>query len=1018
MLWIKFAWSLLACSAPALAASSKTSLPDSAKIVESSSNCSCGYYDPTSQILFTDSIIVYFNETFALPAGVFIEESYENEYERGFNALYRQGADPENLRLRNTTADPLSFRALDFRLNPPKPDHVVVGSSLRTARRDIQYGSFRGLLRSPPKWPGGSALTMELEYNHTEAMSLNVQNTNDPSQAWISMLVHNEFPERFLGANYTTLAEDRSLSAWEYTEYRIDWTSEYITYYIGGETYRTISRTDDDKLPTAPAPFRIKHWSTGNFYSMQGPPSATSTANVAWMRLFFNSSTMTSEEHRTWDMRCQGQPVCATADTKLRGFSSYTGAARQPWMQAQMPRSDRTAAVVITVIFGTFSGLLLLNALLRKVPWESLTFEHYKHPEPAPRRRSMHPKYPIAIPEPGVMDALELPQPSPNDVREVRRATVVMSGPLVLPSTILEQDESNSTVTDTTSTYNNSSPFVSPRTDKFNLNAFAFDHNQGERPTVDQRRSSIVLVGPRGSRIETKEADSHSVLSMGDEAALCPWEGSSIRRNSVISNVSSQHAPDSFEIHARRRSSVLAVTADLKSELTGAERIDYLAGVISLSAMLITIISFTSTFSPALVMNNAEAHYPGESWARKTFNAYLINPAWFGPFLLVSSRFLAQHYLSSGSLLGTAEKVTGRAFRLLFPVAGFAMLEYFLLDAGATKWLEYLPSWTYSVWPYTVVPSNLGYFINELLELGYIIPNAAPSIIFNYCTRVLWTIPVLLQGSWLVLLGVVVIREIRTPWKRFGYYAFCIINHWYAVSWGTYFYFGVMLVDLEVTYNYRKWLYARTLVYYPLIASMALLALAGLSMDLATEWTGQGYAAYEYGIHPDARTGLPLSRTVTKPQPMYFMPKINHLVFSVALLVVVELSPLVQKFFSLKFFTMIHRHVFTIYLIHGLIFWSLGSWLCIVMATRGLPYWANILLVAIACYSLLFVAVVCLTPLVEILGRRMVRNIWQSAYEQPAPRRPTLFPHLTTFLDAKRAKSFSGSRRGSRMDAV
>lgn len=54
----------------------------------------------------------------------------------------------------------------------------------------------------------------------------------------------------------------------------------------------------------------------------------------------------------------------------------------------------------------------------------------------------------------------------------------------------------------------------------------------------------------------------------------------------------------------------------------------------------------------------------------------------------------------------------------------------------------------------------------------YLIPNAAPQITFNYCTGVLWTIPVQLQGSWLVLLGVIVIREIKTPWKRFGYYIF------------------------------------------------------------------------------------------------------------------------------------------------------------------------------------------------------------------------------------------------------
>ena len=108
-----------------------------------------------------------------------------------------------------------------------------------------------------------------------------------------------------------------------------------------------------------------------------------------------------------------------------------------------------------------------------------------------------------------------------------------------------------------------------------------------------------------------------------------------------------------------------------------------------------------------------------------------------GPFLITSTRFLVSGYLENGELLEVAHKVVGRSFKLLLPVLAIAMLEYFFMDSGATNWLEYLPSVTWSTWPFTTVPNNFGYFLSKIIELAYLIPNAAPQITFNYCTGVL-----------------------------------------------------------------------------------------------------------------------------------------------------------------------------------------------------------------------------------------------------------------------------------------
>ena len=331
------------------------------------------------------------------------------------------------------------------------------------------------------------------------------------------------------------------------------------------------------------------------------------------------------------------------------------------------------------------------------------------------------------------------------------------------------------------------------------------------------------------------------------------------------------------------------------------------------------------------------------------------------------------------------------------------MLEYFFMDSGAVNWLEYMASVTWSTWPFTRVPNNFGFFLSEILELAYLIPNAAPKITFNYCTGVLWSIPVQLQGSWVTLLGVIVVREIRTPWKRFGYYIFCIVMHWYALSWGTYFYFGIMLADLEINFRYRKWLYARPLLYYLLILTCVIATLGGLTVDMITQWTGVNYAAYEYGIHPDTPTSQPIMLTGAASYPQYYVPKLNGIVFAFGLQTLVELSPLVQRFFSLKIFTFAFRHIFAIYLIHGFVFWSLGTVIFIYLSKRDLAYWKAVTVVAVCCYSALFLGVPVLTPVVATLGKSVPRNIWQYANETPSPRKPTLHPFPNNFLFVRQA---------------
>lgn len=434
------------------------------------------------------------------------------------------------------------------------------------------------------------------------------------------------------------------------------------------------------------------------------------------------------------------------------------------------------------------------------------------------------------------------------------------------------------------------------------------------------------------------------------------------------------------------------VPKDQKDLPQAKKRVEYLAGLVALCSLLVTATHFSFTFVFADSNAGAYSHYHSETVARKTIDSFLLNVLWIGPFLTTSSRFLVASYLRNGELLPVAEKAVKRVPRLMIPITAMVMLEYFLINAGATKWLEYLPSITWSDWPFTTGYTNFSNFISEVLEIMYLIPNAAPLVTFNYCTGVLWTMPIQIQGSWLCLLAVMVIREIKTPWKRFGFYAFCIINHWYALSWGSYFYVGILLTDLDVTYKWRPWLYARPLVYYPFLTLVTCLGLGGAAINVATQWTNINYATFEYAIHPDTVTGLPISQVGEAIYPPYFVPRLNGLAFAAGFQAMLELSSVVQWVLSRKVFVLLFPHIFTIYLFHGFIFWSLGSFLCVHLSVLGVVYWLNILIVAIVCYGTLFLSLPLLTPVLEGLGIGITKDIWMDARDDPTPRMPTLYP--------------------------
>ncbi|KAK5125519.1 hypothetical protein LTR85_000630 [Meristemomyces frigidus] len=938
--------------------------------------CHCGYIDPSTSLVYTDSVIVYFNETNTVPKDVFSIDTFKHSSEKGWFIYYREGAVEENVKFEEGSVWNLDPGWLDLNVSGYTPEHLVNGAQLQTVRQDIKYGTFRAFMRSPQPYAGGSALTMRLQYNETSSVELDLLNMDDSTDdACMQTSVSNQDPVTSWGLNYTVLEEPQyNVGPWDFWEWRMDWSEKEIDWFVGENKTRTVPTTNAS-LVDVPTAFYLKHWSNGDASFMQGPPTNTSAASIGWVRLFFNSSVESTSQINS--SSCDASQLCSTEDTTLRLSTGYNAESTVRWTpESTHKHRSKTVGLALIAASLAFSAALLIHALIRK--WSDKKAAN-RTGVPVGTQR---PKMPTS-PWPS-QDMLSKSRATSGawtsqadlEMHDLKTHHVGASSTTLLAAepAFLGRHERSMSQRPLLNTYDSTA--ASSQT-AFTAGQMTPGTNPFDTPGFDRRSSYFgaakdMNISPAASRnnfgspATPAEASTTDLLLKG--AALPPGE------------------PEGSAAAANPGAKPTPVLPQART------RVDYLAGLVACCSLLVSCTHFILTFVPSVIEEYLPQHYESEYWARRTIEPFFFNEIWVGIFFTTSTRFLTSGFIRTGNLKIVAEKVVCRCPRLMIPITAVIIFQYFCMDLGAVKYLEYIPSISWSTWPSTTLYTNFGFFVDETLQLFYLIPNAAPQITWNYCTGVLWTIPVQLQFTWVVLLGAVVIREIKTPWKRFGFYAFVIINNWYAMSWGYYFYGGLLLADLDITYKYRKWIQARAYVHYPMLCLAIALVFLSLGNDLFAIWTGWTFSTQERGIHPEVESGLNIGATSDAGYPAYTEPKLNGFVFAVASQYVVELSTWVQAVLSTRVFLLLFPHVFTIYLIHGLIFWSVGTVVCVYFAHVGLAYWLNMLLTALCCYATLFACLPIVTPVMEMLGKEITKGIWVSASEEPPPWRPSSYP--------------------------
>lgn len=679
------------------------------------SDCHCGFLDPLNGRAYTDSIIAYFNETGGL-TDAFDVSSFHNRYEKGWTVFYRQGAKEENVFFTNGTQWNISPGWLNLNVSAYTPEHLVNGAEIESKRQDMLFGSFRMLAQPPePYSGGGTALGMRLVHNETNSAELDLLNMDDSGNAARYATTTNSMdplPDNCVNYTYVVRPDSPGTVFWNFNEYRMDWNDESIDWYIDTNMTRTMPSTNW----TLPMSLVFKHWSNGDQNWMQGPPINDTSGQIGWMRAFFNSSLATAAGQPEG---CTADMYCSTEDESLRMTTPYPEEATI-LSEELVPRKENkpsTAAIALAIVSVALTTALFVFGLTRKAVTR-------KEPAARPQLMKAH------------QSDVELTQLGTPVTFNSDASRTLLNGRGFTPVRPADKHRSASSQRPLLGQYdsyagNSSNVGVHPVT--------PFTPYDSRDPFLDPSSPAAQTSGLRNRDIPSAATPAgFSDLGMGaSRSGLGDQREAGVQvagHDKVATQDLAGLAGANPGGHEAIKAAAPAAAPGAKPAAPVRTRVDYLAGLVAMCSLLVSATHFSLTYVPSVIMEYLPMHYNSEYWARRTIEPFFFNEIWVGIFFTTSTRFLTTGYLRKGELKLIAEKVVCRTPRLMIPIAVVILFEYFLMDVGATTYLEYIPSITWSTWPSTTVYNNFGWFINETLQLVYLIPNAAPQLTYNFCT--------------------------------------------------------------------------------------------------------------------------------------------------------------------------------------------------------------------------------------------------------------------------------------------
>ena len=363
-------------------------------------DCNCGYLDPSTQALWTERTITYWNETASAASDLLLDPSespaWQGEgtagstgngnqswvigsapvdgWEEGFSSTWRAGYDSSNVRLINQTGR--GFRGLGLDVAPAEiSNHTSLGSVVISRRRDILYGSFRTLTQVPNGQYGGSAFVMQARFNQSETVDLGLYagdySVDKSTVRWsYSASGHPATPVITI---LTMLSADGDSNP-GFLEHRFDWSRIPGITFSNSATVAAHNSSGlldggwDHHVPTTPSVFAYRHYATGEISESQGPPiGGVSTAQIVYSRFFFNSSSPARQQQFAQRCLAQPEPLCSTDDVSLRGSTPFDpSVSGVQYVPPPFEWAPQTWSVICLSVCLGISLLLFLHALARR----------------------------------------------------------------------------------------------------------------------------------------------------------------------------------------------------------------------------------------------------------------------------------------------------------------------------------------------------------------------------------------------------------------------------------------------------------------------------------------------------------------------------------------------------------------------------------------------------------------------------------------------------------------------------
>ncbi|PWN34137.1 uncharacterized protein FA14DRAFT_173845 [Meira miltonrushii] len=1061
------------------------------RISSARASCECGYHDPSTNVLWTDATIVYFNETgmdqVVIPTkspGIYGDSTagdtglgqeafaaigdLVNPWEEDFGATYRSAVSYNNTYADNMT----STSGLAMQISPVNlKNHIVNGSQIVTRRRDIQYGSFRAMIQHANTTGYGGAFKFGVSYNESETVDMgiflsdNPQNSTlrwsfsasganaDPVKTNLTYLHDGSDPRN---VNLTWLNTDSPI------EHRLDWLNHKMVQFRNNGLNSSTDFLAYEKgvnatnIPTTPAPVSFQTWANGEPTVSQGPPMYQPlVTRVLYVRFFYNSTLLA--RHDQFSEQCQSTraAICSTEDLTLRNSTTFSPESllrvlpikthfKSP-LWAIVPTSFFAALFIAVVIHG-----MVINAAKKKNGQGPPALSgdgdnqsvHSKRPKSGLRPlglsqgdehskrylanvSSLHEQNP-EIPElyhdwedsgseydsdefddAEVIEGEIEPQPQQRGSRVRRLSSMLMRRRSSAKHNGKNRDRSSSMRmsflgksnhghTESTTALTSPMPALS-RFDSYRFGGPSMkEGDQPEHTPADQKPDPF-----GGQNVDhTRPKSRWQPLS---RPTIVNWQrrtdessvgqlAQPINPDPITHRLSIVPVQQSFVyMMFQRLHSMIFIGSDGMRTATGERRIDYLDGIRGFACLGVSVAHFILMFYHGVADTNPLSyHYPEmEKWLRIIIGPTYVNAGLLlGIFFLMPARTMCQRYLLKGGLSTMADSTVRRLPRLMLPVLGACLANYMMIDVDGYKWVRRLASRTYSTWAYYQNYENVLVFINSYITLWWAAPPDSPALVTGYATGVLWTIPLIVQGLWTCMLCALVAHEIKKAWKRYTFYAICVIISWYVNSWDMFFMGGLIVADLDSKLDYRTW--AEKGVPILIIPGVrikgSVFAWAFFLACAVQQWflvipngPGGDLNMIEYGYHPNFNTSKQHNSLQADMIYHYQDPRVWSWLWCMSIFILVDLSSWFQVIWRLRIWAWFGRHSMAFYLCHGIVFWTWGAWLCLTMLEKGAPYWAATLVTFITSYIFLSVFAVCFTYTFEHWALLFSKAVWRAS---------------------------------------